>query len=47
LAWFDEDEVEWFKEKACEVVKVGYEVGDLIVSDSRTMHYNALPEGHN
>jgi hypothetical protein len=44
---FDEDEVERFKEKGCEVVKVECEAGDLIVWNSRTVHYNILPEGQN
>lgn len=42
---FEAEEVAWFKERGCEEVKVCAEAGDLIVWDSRTMHYNVVPEG--
>jgi ectoine hydroxylase-related dioxygenase (phytanoyl-CoA dioxygenase family) len=42
---FDEDEVSWFEEKGCEIVKVEVGPGDLVIWDSRTVHYNVLPEG--
>lgn len=42
---FDDDEVEWFEERGCEMMKVNCEAGDLIVWDSRTVHYNVLPQG--
>jgi len=42
---FDEDEVKWFEGKGCELVKVDCGAGDLIVWDSRTVHYNVLSEG--
>lgn len=42
---FDDDEVAWFEERGCEIVKVECEAGDLIVWDSRTVHYNVLPKG--
>ncbi|KAJ9137882.1 Phytanoyl-dioxygenase [Pleurostoma richardsiae] len=41
---FTEEEVEWFKARGCEVVKVCAEPGDLILWDSRTVHYNTLPQ---
>lgn len=42
---FSEEEVGWFEKRGCEIVKVCAEAGDLIVWDSRTVHYNVLPEG--
>lgn len=42
---FSEEEVGWFEERGCEVVKVCCEPGDLVVWDSRTVHYNVLPTG--
>jgi ectoine hydroxylase-related dioxygenase (phytanoyl-CoA dioxygenase family) len=42
---FDDEEVAWFEERRCEIVKVEARAGDLIVWDSRTVHYNVLPEG--
>lgn len=42
---FDDEEVQWFEDKGCEIIKVCCEAGDLIVWDSRTVHYNVLPEG--
>ena len=44
---FQKDEVNWFIERGCEVVKVCADPGDLILWDSRTMHYNVLPESQN
>lgn len=42
---FGEEQVRWFKERGCEQVKVCAEPGDLIVWDSRTVHWNVVPEG--
>ena len=44
---FEQSEVAWFKEKGCELIKVCAEPGDLILWDSRTVHYNVLPESMN
>ncbi|CAK7199273.1 hypothetical protein SEUCBS139899_001948 [Sporothrix eucalyptigena] len=41
---FSSEEVAWFQDQGCEVVKVCAGPGDLIIWDSRTIHYNALPE---
>jgi hypothetical protein len=41
---FDDDEIAWFEERGCELIKVEAAAGDLIVWDSRTVHYNVLPE---
>lgn len=41
---FTPEEVEWFKDRGCEAIKVCAEPGDLILWDSRTVHYNCLPE---
>lgn len=42
---FNQEQVNWFKERGCEEVKVCAGPGDLIVWDSRTVHYNVVPEG--
>lgn len=34
----------WFLDRGCEVVKVCADPGDLVLWDSRTVHYNCLPE---
>lgn len=39
------EDFEWFKKRGCEVVKVCAEAGDLILWDSRTIHWNASPTG--
>lgn len=41
---FEQKEVDWFLERGCEVVKVCAEPGDLILWDSRTVHWNVMPE---
>ena len=43
---FSEDQEEFFKERGCKWVKVCCEPGDLILWDSRTMHYNCMPKGN-
>ena len=43
---FTDEEVAWFVSNGCEVTKVCAEPGDLILWDSRTVHYNALPESN-
>jgi ectoine hydroxylase-related dioxygenase (phytanoyl-CoA dioxygenase family) len=40
---FEGKEVDWFIAKGCDVVKVCADPGDLIVWDSRTIHYNSTP----
>lgn len=42
---FDEEQQKWFAEKGCETVKVCVGPGDLILWDSRTVHYNVPPRG--
>lgn len=42
---FDDNEVEWFEKRGCELMKVDCKAGDLVVWDSRTVHYNVLPTG--
>ena len=44
---FSDEEVSWFTERGCEMVKVCAEPGDLILWDSRTMHHNTVPETQN
>lgn len=39
---FEKDEVKWFEDRGCEVIKVCAEPGDLIVWDSRTIR-KSLP----
>lgn len=44
---FNEKQIGWFKKRSgggCKWVKVCAEPGDLILWESRTMHYNILPE---
>lgn len=41
---FEQEEVDWFLERSWEVLKVCAEPGDLIVWDSRTVHWNVLPD---
>ncbi|KAL2824416.1 hypothetical protein BDW59DRAFT_180283 [Aspergillus cavernicola] len=44
---FDDKELQWFEERGCEVVKVCAEPGDVILWDSRTMHWNCVPTSQN
>ncbi|KAK7537345.1 uncharacterized protein J3D65DRAFT_589546 [Phyllosticta citribraziliensis] len=44
---FQPEEVDWFLNRGCEMVKVCAEPGDLLLWDSRTIHYNVLPESQN
>ncbi|KAL2824588.1 hypothetical protein BJY01DRAFT_230419 [Aspergillus pseudoustus] len=41
---FEPPEVHWFKEKGCQLKKVCAKPGDLILWDSRTIHYSVLPQ---
>lgn len=41
---FSSEDVEWFKIHGCELIKINAEPGDLIIWDSRTVHYSKLPE---
>ncbi|KAJ9156047.1 Synaptic vesicle transporter svop [Pleurostoma richardsiae] len=41
---FKEAHVDWYKQQGCELVKVCAEPGDLILWDSRSMHYAAFPD---
>lgn len=44
--FFDEKkDLEWFTDRGCELVKINMEPGDLVLWDSRTIHYARLPEG--
>ncbi|GIZ45512.1 hypothetical protein CKM354_000867500 [Cercospora kikuchii] len=42
---FKEEDVQWFKDHGCEMIKVNLEPGDMAIWDSRTMHYACFPEG--
>ena len=42
---FSEEQVRWFTDRGCEIVKVCAGPGDIILWDSRCVHYNVLPEG--
>ncbi|KAF2031074.1 hypothetical protein EK21DRAFT_111317 [Setomelanomma holmii] len=44
---FNEEEVDWFKDRGCEEIKVCAEPGDLILWDSRQIHYNKVPSTQN
>jgi hypothetical protein len=41
---FTAEQVAWFTSRGCEALKVCADPGDLILWDSRTVHYNTLPE---
>lgn len=41
---FSESDIEWFKNKGCETIKVCADPGDLILWDSRQVHFNELPK---
>lgn len=49
LDWFGfkEEDIKWFEDRGCKWIKINAEPGDLIIWDSRTMHYAALPETNN
>lgn len=42
---FNDEEVKWFEERGCEIVKVECPPGSLVIWDSRAVHWNVLPEG--
>lgn len=42
---FTADDAAWYKGRGCEEVKVCAEEGDLIVWDSRLIHWNSSPVG--
>ncbi|GAA5884857.1 hypothetical protein JCM6882_007127 [Rhodosporidiobolus microsporus] len=42
---FREDEMKWFTDRGCELIKVCADPGDLIVWDSSTIHQNRPPSG--
>ncbi|WWD16297.1 hypothetical protein CI109_100723 [Kwoniella shandongensis] len=42
---FSEEEQQWFTDRGCKWVKVCAGPGDLILWDSRAMHYNVMPKG--
>ncbi|KAI9661857.1 MAG: hypothetical protein M1821_009096 [Bathelium mastoideum] len=42
---FTEQDVKWFEDHGCELIKTCLEPGDLVLWDSRTMHYACWPEG--
>lgn len=41
---FTLDDVKWFEDRGCKLLKVNAEPGDLIIWDSRTVHWASLPE---
>ncbi|PYH68358.1 phytanoyl-CoA dioxygenase family protein [Aspergillus vadensis CBS 113365] len=41
---FKEHHVKWYEEQGCNLIKVCAEPGDLILWDSRSMHYAKFPE---
>lgn len=42
---FNDEEVKWFEDRGCEILKVECPPGSLVVWDSRCVHWNILPEG--
>ncbi|EHA27390.1 hypothetical protein ASPNIDRAFT_192233 [Aspergillus niger ATCC 1015] len=45
LFLFHQRDLKWFEDRGCELIKVNMDPGDLVLWDSRTMHYACLPEG--
>ncbi|OJJ68109.1 hypothetical protein ASPBRDRAFT_33405 [Aspergillus brasiliensis CBS 101740] len=45
LFLFHQSDLKWFEDRGCELIKVNMDPGDLVLWDSRTMHYACLPEG--
>jgi len=41
---FTMEDVKWFKDRGCKLIKVIAEPGDLIIWDSRTVHFASLPQ---
>jgi len=46
FSWNDE-KLQWFKDRGCEWVKPVMEPGDFVLWDSRTVHYGAAPKSNN
>ncbi|KAI9637511.1 uncharacterized protein MKK02DRAFT_23915 [Dioszegia hungarica] len=44
-AWYSDDDLQWFYDRGCKWVKVEADPGDLILWDSRTIHYGANAQG--
>ncbi|KAL2839418.1 hypothetical protein BJY01DRAFT_257758 [Aspergillus pseudoustus] len=44
---FEKDELKWFEDRGCEIHKVCADPGDVILWDSRTMHFNCVPTSQN
>ncbi|KAJ4330444.1 hypothetical protein N0V87_009991 [Didymella glomerata] len=42
---FSEEHVKWFEERGCKVEKINLDAGDMVLWDSRTMHWALFPEG--
>lgn len=42
---FTEEDVKWFEDRGCELIKTCLDPGDFVLWDSRTMHYAKHPEG--
>lgn len=45
LFLFSQNDLKWFEERGCELVKINMEPGDFVLWDSRTIHYAELPQG--
>ncbi|WVW85156.1 hypothetical protein I302_107194 [Kwoniella bestiolae CBS 10118] len=43
--WYTDEHLQWFFDRGCKWVKVEAAPGDLILWDSRTIHYGTLTEG--
>ncbi|CAG8233886.1 unnamed protein product [Penicillium salamii] len=41
---FTLEDVKWFEDRGCKLIKVNAEPGDVIIWDSRTVHYASLPQ---
>jgi hypothetical protein len=45
LFLFRPEQLKWYEDRGCELVKVCADPGDVVIWDSRTMHYACFPEG--
>ena len=41
---FSLEDIKWFEDRGCKLIKVEAAPGDLIIWDSRTVHYASLPK---
>jgi hypothetical protein len=45
LTQFTQTELAWYEQKGCKFRKLELKPGDFVIWDSRTIHYNVMPQG--